>query len=213
MSRRTSWFRRWQHDDSRLDALLRRLAHESPREAPSSVRQHLQSTIQQHRSLKPVLTNRWLLPVAGIASVLLVVVAAALTINVVSNRRPRIDQTSAVPPVSGGKVEPLPTIEVQKSPATSQPRAARVKKRHGPPAIRNQRPAFVALPFSDPTLANGTNVTIRMTFSDAELLALGVAPDEGKGRQFYVADVVLGDDGLPRAIRVLPNISGIQGGS
>jgi hypothetical protein len=32
-------------------------------------------------------------------------------------------------------------------------------------------------------------------------------------KRFYVADVILGDDGLPRAIRVLPNLSGMRGGS
>jgi hypothetical protein len=213
MSRRTNWLPGRQQDESRLDAQLQRLAHESPREAPLSVRRHIQGLIQQHRYRKPSLTDRWLLPLAGLASALLVVVAAVWLINAISNRRAGTDRISAGPVTSRRELEPPAAIDIQKPSAASQPRATRVKERHGPLPLRNQPPAFVALPFSDPALANGTNVTIRMTFSDAQLLALGVAPDQDKRKQFYVADVVLGDDGLPRAIRVLPNMSGIQGGS
>jgi hypothetical protein len=213
MSRQTNWLPGRHHDDSRLDAQLRRLVRQSPRQAPFSVRRHLQSLILQNRALQPSLLDRWLLPLAGIASALFFVVAALWAINTISNRRAEDDRMTAVPVASNPKIEPLPAIEIKKPPATSQPPAARVKKRHGPLPIQNQQPAFVALPFSDPALANGTNVTVRMTFSDADLLALGVAPDQNKRRQFYVADVVLGDDGLPRAIRVLPNVSGIKGGS
>jgi hypothetical protein len=215
MSRQTNWLPGQQQDESRLDAQLRRLAHESPREAPLSVRRHIQGLIQHHRAPQPEpsLTDRWLLPLAGMASALLVVVAAVWALNAISNRRARNDRMSPVPVTSNRNVEPPPAIEIQKPSATSQLPAARVKKRHHPRPARSQQPAFVALPFSDPALANGTSVTIRITFSDAQLLALGVAPDQNKRRQLYVADVVLGDDGLPRAIRVLPNISGIQGGS
>jgi hypothetical protein len=77
----------------------------------------------------------------------------------------------------------------------------------------NPQPVFVRLPFSDPSLMTGTSVTIRLALSDAELLAMGVRPIESDPSRSYVADLVLGDDGLPRAIRIVSHGPRIPGGS
>jgi hypothetical protein len=208
--RRTPFPRGPQRGTSEIDALLRRLGDESPREAPLSVRQHLRGVIQRHSSPdEPVR----LLPAAGIAATLLVAVVGILAISGRSHRTAKNDPALSIPAVSNR--EPgSPVATNTQRPATAPPaQPAKLRKRHRSVPVRSPRLPFVALPFSDPTLANGTNVTIRLALSDAELLALGVAPDENKRGQLYVADVVLGDDGLPRAIRLLANLSAIQGGS
>lgn len=203
-----------QHENAQINALLRRLAHESPRETPLSVRQHLRAVIQRQSSVERPTRDRWLLPVAGIAATLVFSVAAVLTISAISNRRHTAPQQASVsPPAPIRQPESPVAIDATKHSMPSRPQPPTVKKRHSPPPTRRPQSLFVVLPFSDPALANGTNVTIRLALSDAELLALGVAPDENKRGQLYVADVVLGDDGLPRAIRLLPNLSPTRGGS
>lgn len=58
----------------------------------------------------------------------------------------------------------------------------------------------VRLPYSNVAIANGTSVTVRVAMSPSELLALGfpMSPTLQDGR--VVAELSLGDDGLPRAI-------------
>ena len=210
--RQTHISRNPHRNDSRVDALLRRLAHESPRETPLSVRQHLSSIIQRHRLPERPMRERWLLPLAGIAATFAFAVAAVLVVSAISNRRAN-DSALIIRPLSNNEPESPVAIDIQKHAMAPLSQPAKLRKRRRPSPIGSPQSPFVALPFSDPTLTNGTNVTIRLALSDAELLALGVAPDENKRAQLYVADVVLGDDGLPRAIRLLPNLSPIQGGS
>jgi hypothetical protein len=201
-----------EEDDANFKALLRALAEESPKDAPLRVRERLQSMIQQDRS--PVLVSRRRpLFIAAAASALLVAAAAILAIAALSNRRVEKPELAPVLATSARSTEAPRGTQIPNPPVASQPPAAKAKRHHRRLPAKNQQPVFVALPFSDPTLANGTNVTVRMTFSDAELLALGVAPGVSEQKRFYVADVILGDDGLPRAIRVLPNLSGMRGGS
>jgi hypothetical protein len=211
--RRTLVPRGPQPGTSEIDALLRRLADKSPQEAPLSVRQHLRSIIQRHSSPERTVRERWLLPVAGIAAALLVVVLGVLAISAISNRHANSDRALIIPAASNHEPGSPVAINTQK-PATAPPaQPAKLRRRHRSIPVGSPHSPFVALPFSDPTLANGTNVTIRLALSDAELLAFGVALDENKRGQLYVADIVLGDDGLPRAIRLLANLSAIQGGS
>jgi hypothetical protein len=68
-------------------------------------------------------------------------------------------------------------------------------------------PDYVPLPYSDPSIANGTEATVRVSIPSSELIAWGV-PSVEKGQDEEVpAELVLGDDGLPRAVRVLPAAS------
>jgi hypothetical protein len=212
MTRHPNRFTAQEGGDANFKALLRALADESPKDAPLRVREHIQSMIWQDRSAVLVPKRRPLL-VAGMASALLVAAAAILAIAALSNRRAEKPGPTPVLAASDRIREAPRGTQIPNQPVASQLPAARAERHHRRLPAKNQQPAFVALPFSDPTLANGTNVTVRMTFSDAELLALGVAPGVSEQKRFYVADVILGDDGLPRAIRVLPNLSGMRGGS
>lgn len=203
-------------DRSEIDALLKRVAQESRREAPLSVRQHLRGMIQRQNSPRRSIGQGWLLPAAGIAAALVFTVAVILAISAFSSRRSHNERVSMAPPTATasdrGLNSPL-AIDIQKPATPLAPQPTRARQRKPPSAVRAPESMFVVLPFSDRTLASGTSLTIRLALSDAELLALGVAPDENKRGQLSVADVVLGDDGLPRAIRLLPNLTAIQGGS
>lgn len=58
------------------------------------------------------------------------------------------------------------------------------------------------LPYSDRAISNGTRTTIRVAISREELTALGIPTASGTGEGRYIADIALGDDGLPRSIHV-----------
>lgn len=188
---------------SRVDALMRKLAQDSPRQAPHRVRLHLENAVQQYRPSHSLAGKRWLLAAA--------VLFAALVLGfgtMLSKRSERISPTSKVLPPAN--TQPSLVLESRETPKTPLP--AKVKRRQ-PAKVANPQPVFVRLPFSDPALMSGTSVTIRLALSDAELLAMGIRPIETDPSRSYVADLVLGDDGLPRAIRIVSHGPRIPGGS
>lgn len=189
---------------SRVDALLRKLSQESPQQPPHRLRLHMENAVQRYRSSETFAAKRWLLAAAVLFA------ALALTIGTMISKRSRhSDPLSRV--VAPANPQPTPVLETQRvMPKTLPP--AKVK-RHLHPKVANPQPVFVRLPFSDPTLAVGTSVTIRLALSDAELLAMGIRPIESDPSRSYVADLVLGDDGLPRAIRIVSHGPRISGGS
>ncbi len=200
-------------DFSQVDALMRKLAQESPREAPQRVRLHIENAIQ-YRSSAPLVGKRWLLA----AAVLLA--GFAMTIGAIISKRSahngpvlsaHIDPASKV--VAPANVQAPPMLEARRDIPTVLPPSKIKRHQHQPPKAANPQPVFVRLPFSDPTLAAGTGVTVRLALSEAELLAMGVRPIESNSSGSYVADLVLGDDGLPRAIRIVSHGPRIDGGS
>jgi hypothetical protein len=164
----------------------------------------MEDAVQQYRPSRPLTGKGWLLA----AAVLLV--ALALTIStIISKRSGHTDPMSKTLAPANPPAQPvLETHRLMPKPLTP------VKvMRHQHPKNADPQPVFVRLPFSDPTLMTGTSVTIRLALSDAELLAMGVRPIDSNPSGSYVADLVLGDDGLPRAIRIVSHGPRIQGGS
>ena len=66
----------------------------------------------------------------------------------------------------------------------------------------NQRRMVVRLPYSDSAIDTGTDATIRVSMSEAELVSLGFPMNTTLHDRRIVAELTLGDDGLPRAISV-----------
>jgi len=58
----------------------------------------------------------------------------------------------------------------------------------------------VHLPYSDSSIADGTSTTIQVSMSQSELVSLGFPLAEPLENRRVLAELTLGDDGLPRAI-------------
>jgi hypothetical protein len=56
------------------------------------------------------------------------------------------------------------------------------------------------LPYSNGAIETGTDATIRVSISQSELLSLGFPINRSVQDRRIVAELTLGDDGLPRAI-------------
>jgi hypothetical protein len=56
------------------------------------------------------------------------------------------------------------------------------------------------LPYSNGAIQTGTDTTIRVSMSQSELLSLGFPISTTVQDRRIVAELTLGDDGLPRAI-------------
>jgi hypothetical protein len=61
---------------------------------------------------------------------------------------------------------------------------------------------IVRLPYSDSAINTGTDATIRVSMSQAELVSLGFPMNSTLRDRRVVAELILGDDGLPRAVSV-----------
>jgi hypothetical protein len=77
--------------------------------------------------------------------------------------------------------------------------------RHGLPRLAGNtiaRRMVVRLPYSNSAINTGTDATLRVSMSQAELALLGFPMNGTLHDRRVVADLTLGDDGLPRAISV-----------
>jgi hypothetical protein len=139
---------------------------------------------------------RWLSPILLAASLIFIGIAAL----VVAHSRPGgtlrtgSKTNSSVPSPAGGV-----------STATkARPYGARPLAAYHPPR-RLTRPSgpqrmTLRLPYSNSAIENGTQATIHVSMSQSDLLSLGFPVNATLQDRRILADLTLGDDGLPRAI-------------
>jgi hypothetical protein len=150
---------------------------------------------------RPITPNEthlsWLSPILFAASLVLIGVAALFVAHSRPGRTLHPDGTRAVSSVSlpaGG----LATATIaQPSGATPQPayRSPSRRTKQSTPQRMTLR-----LPYSNSAIENGTQATIRVSMSQADLLSLGFPVSATLQDRRILADLTLGDDGLPRAI-------------
>jgi hypothetical protein len=139
----------------------------------------------------------WLRPAFVVA---LLIAIASVTVLVTDIRPPEPSQAGHVAPpkesfsaVSGASSS-LPAAPVKPS-----------KMSHPSPKLPPNTPArqmVLRLPYSDSAIDTGTDATIRVSMSQAELVSLGFPMNATLHDRRVVAELTLGDDGLPRAISV-----------
>lgn len=90
-------------------------------------------------------------------------------------------------------------VEATRAIAKSEPRHRRPAA--GTAASRLDH-LVIPLPYSDSAIRTGTGATIRVSLSQGELLSMGVPVSPTMDNRRFIADLILGGDGLPRAISV-----------
>jgi hypothetical protein len=86
------------------------------------------------------------------------------------------------------------------SPMPPSPVNRRSRPKLPPAQAPSAREMVIRLPYSNRSVDTGTGATIQVSMSQSELLSLGFPLNATLHDRRVVAELTLGDDGLPRAI-------------
>jgi hypothetical protein len=187
--------------DKQLDEVLEELGREHRAiDAPDSLQRVLYAAAEGRKAAieKPRIEFPW---AWAAAAVLLAVVAVAGVIwRSLQTHQPQMQQAHSLP---APQVSPKP---LHSSPVTAHQKKARAPSRHSSPPkapTLSSLDAFVPLPASEglPTAAELSIVRIRLRGSDLQQYGLQTPADALA--QTILAEFAVGEDGLPRAIRIV----------
>lgn len=204
---------------SHVDGLLNRLSDLSQREPSPALRGRLvalaASRLEEHsgNAARPRGGDRrkpaWLK--AAFASGFLAGVGLlAVTANLFWQAGPRRTHGSAR--VNHPSVSPgfrVPTAPAQGHRPLKRSRVRPMESASLP--LSGARQMTMRLPYSNSAIETGTDTTIRVSMSQSELLSLGFPINATIPDRRIVAELTLGDDGLPRAISVPLPIEEMKG--
>jgi hypothetical protein len=183
---------------SRVDYLLGLLSAHSQDDPPPALRGQLE--LLSSRRLR---NQGVLLRFEPVFAVALLIVVGVVAISVAHLRRPAPLQTKIDAPASPA-IAPIDRGP-DAQPASLSPEPTLPGTRHALRKLARYNPAqrmTVRLPYSDAAIDTGTDATIQVSMSQAELAALGFPMNTTLHDRRVVAELTLGDDGLPRAISV-----------
>ena len=192
-------------DGSRMEYLLGALRSLSQQDPPPALRERLRLLSYQRlrTGVEPAARaglRSWLRP-ALVAALLTVIgflavrvarlyrsepLRAGIELRVAPPKEPSSTGGAAVPVVRG--------VDVQ----SARPRHALPS----PPQNTIAQRMVVRLPYSNSAIDTGTDATIRVSMSQTELVSLGFPMSATLHDRRVVAELTLGDDGLPRSISV-----------
>lgn len=190
-------------DISRVEHLLELLKDLSPRDPSPALRERL-SNLASHRLQTSddayQKFSLWLRPV--LAAVLLVAVGlAAAWVMHLQRQGPRLAKTVTQAnrtQTRSGDVHNAPAVPVAQAASAESPKNHHV--RFKPASNAGARRMVLQLPYSNNNVSTGTDATIRVLMSQSELMSLGFPLNATPQDRRIVAELTLGDDGLPRAI-------------
>ena len=196
-------------EDALLEA-LQELAAASPQGAPSELGASLRSAFARHHSLR---RKRQVALVASLAVCLATLLAwlwvgRAPHPGTTAKQAAAVTQGSSAPAAfvarENGSLPPRAT------PAVDSPRKAQLKARsraHGTshavaPAVVAAGD-FVALPMFDPAIPIGQSRMVRLDLPGSALQLIGYPVDEELLERRVLTDVLVGQDGVPYAVRLV----------
>jgi hypothetical protein len=199
--------------DKQLDEVLEELGREHRAiDAPDSLQRVLSAAVESRKSA--IGKSRMQFPWAWAAVVILlaVVTVAGAIWRSLQTHQPQTEQAHALPApkVSPGPLHSSPVTARQSVEPKAEPVReavkARAQLRHSSPPdapTSNSLDAFVPLPASEglPTAAELSIVRIRLRGSDLQQYGLQTPADAFA--QTMLAEFAVGEDGLPRAIRIV----------
>jgi hypothetical protein len=192
-------------DSSRMEYLLGALRSLSQQDPPPALRERLRLLSYQRlrAGVEPGARagfRSWLRP-AFVVALLAVIgfiavrvahlyrsepLRAGIELRVAPPTEPSSIGSAAVPVVRGGEVKSR-------------------RPRHSLPGLAQNtiaRRMVVSLPYSNSAIDTGTDATIRVSMSQTELVSLGFPMNATLHDRRVLAELTLGDDGLPRSISV-----------
>lgn len=197
-------------DGSRVDDLLGLLGDLSQQSPSPALRERLGALAASRLSENPDHAAQlesegrrkiaWLRP--AFAAALLVAIGLT-TVSVIHFRREEPTQASKTTKVSHPAVASeyrSPITPAPRHPVAKQPRTHPSDPAFVPPS--GARQMTMRLPYSNNAIQTGTDATIRVSMSQSELLSLGFPINATVPDSRIMAELTLGDDGLPRAISV-----------
>lgn len=189
-------------DVAHVDSLLSLLGDLSKRDPSPALRERLGVLATERLNQNPrhvgSRSRTWLRP--AIAAAFLITAGLATGLWVHFFEREPIQSTGtakATAPVVSPRTatRSLPSV---------RPSVSRVSKvHHAKPTSAEPtapRQMTMRLPYSNSAIETGTGTTIRVSMTQSELLSLGFPINETVQDRRIVAELTLGDDGLPRAI-------------
>jgi hypothetical protein len=188
--------------NNQLDEALKELGREHRAiDAPESLQHALYAAAKSRNAVlgKPRLYFTW--ASAAVATLLTVVALAGVVWRSLQTHQPQTQQTHSLP-VAPVNTEPLHSSSI---PMRQAARSRRALRHPSPPTspTSSSLDAFVPLPVSEglPTAAELSIVRIRLRASDLQQYGLQTPADSLA--QTMLAEFAVGEDGLPRAIRIV----------
>jgi hypothetical protein len=199
-------------DAPRVEYLLGVLRGVSPQGPPPALRDRLELLAGERLRGGSKLGRRVLSPQEGLRSwlrpafvVALLVAIGTVAASVAYVHRSESLRAGMVRVTQPGVAQPKETFSGGTLSAAPAAVIEPPKIRHGVPRLAQNTTArrmVVRLPYSNSAIDTGTDATLRVSMSQAELVSLGFPMNGTLHEGRVVAELTLGDDGLPRAISV-----------
>jgi hypothetical protein len=190
---------------SRVDDLLALLGDLSQRDTSPAIRAHLSDLSSQRFQQKRVISDapRTFTKLSASFAVLLLAALGLATAWVLHLRQPPPKNIPAGNEAIGTS-SPMSLVKEAHvvPPGSSSMPPSLVSRRSRPklPPAPNTREIIIRLPYSNSSVDTGTGATIQVSMSQSELLSLGFPLSATLHDRRVIAELTLGDDGLPRAI-------------
>jgi hypothetical protein len=200
-----------QTDDERIEHLFQLLKDASVQEPSPHLRERiaeLSAARLQSKDLASVfirrspLNDRWAFVLPGVA----LVFAAILILRFIPRPMPQ-GQLQARQVVPRESVPSSPRVPGNPSRsaralAPARPHLPKPTRRRGEtiPAAEARNPLTVSLPYSNSEISTGNSTIVRVSMPQSQLAALGLPLPALASNSRILADVTLGDDGLPKSI-------------
>lgn len=195
-------------DASQVEHLLGMLRDLSKRDPSPALRKRLSDLACQRLRERPESQPRlrgtvhraraWLRPVFIATLLIAMGFTAALVARLRQRESSRLENAAKISPSAISSSNGVHTAHI-----TKPSEAALPKIRHAHPALSRRaspQQMTMRLPYSNSEIDIGTDATIRISISQLDLLSLGFPVSATLQDRRVVAELTLGDDGLPRAI-------------
>ena len=197
-------------DISHVDHLLSLLGELSQRDPSPALRDRVALLASQRLQESPVYASRlratrerkqaWFKPALATAILLAAGVAMAFVVHLLQQAPAHTESAVRVNHPAIPLDRRSVTTSVMPPPVS---RRARVRPQQSSLAqIANAQQMIIRLSYSNSAIETGTDTTVRVSMSQSELVSLGFPIDTTAQDKRVVAELTLGDDGLPRAISV-----------